>query len=133
MPLLADAFSYLASQTKGSFASTTEFLWWPATAAEAKAATYSVGITAAAGPPKLDENPVLGLISVPVDALVLHVMSADFPTAYLPRPRALCLYGPETFPGSGLPAASCRKYAITNCVEPTSYLAHYEITVTRAD
>ena len=132
MSLLSDTFNYLAAETQRSFASTTSFLWWPATQAEARAGTYSIQITAAAGPAKQDENLVMGALSVPVDALAVHALAADFPTAFPPRPRILCLYGPDN--GSGAPDLTlCRKYQVAAASEPAAYLTHYDLTLTRAD
>lgn len=122
-------FAYLHQRTLASFGSTSRFLWWPATEADARAGRYTVRIQMAAAPVRQDENPLMGAVSTPADALQIHATAADFPPGCPVRPDRVCLIGPDD--GSGAPAATCERWRVNTASFQPDYHSHVELQLVR--
>lgn len=123
-------FGYLHRETQRVFGSAASKLWWAATAAAAKAGSYTIGIAYAAAPLRKDERPVIGSLTIPVDGLVIHAAAADFPVALPPRGELTCLVGPADNTGLA-PATTCKRYKVGNASTSEDYLIHWRLSLER--
>lgn len=111
------AFAFLHTKTVESFG-TTSRVWFPATR---KGTSYTVEVTCAAGPVGAKAAALIGALSIPADALIIHATAADLP--FEPRPGDVFLYGAT--------AATGKKYEVVTATKAEGNHAHYRIVSQR--